>query len=166
MKKKFCNTVPDAMIPVVNSIPKPDVPALLTALPGADIRDLKQQWRSLFGSEAPPYNRRFLESRLAYRIQELAYGGIKPEIIKHIEELGEQIDGRNMILRRVRQTQRPVPGTRLLREYQGVEYIATVTRDGFEYQGRPYQSLSAVARAITGTRWNGWAFFGLPKARS
>ena len=50
---------------------------------------------------------------------------------------------------------------RLLREFQGVEYIVTVTSDGFEWQGRPYKSLSAIARAITGTRWNGWTFFGL-----
>jgi len=165
MGKKPKTIVPLIPAVVIKSIPKQDVPARLAALAGADIRDLKNEWRSLFGTEPPPYNRRFLESRLAYRIQELAYGGLKAELVKHLEELGEQIDGKNMILRRVRQEQRPVPGTRLLREYHGVEHIATVTRDGFEYQGRPYQSLSAVARAITGTRWNGWAFFGLPKAR-
>ena len=139
--------------------------ARVAALKTASTAELKQMWRDLFHQDAPPFNRRFLETRLAYRIQELAYGGLKAELVKHLEELGEQIDGKNMILRRVRQEQRPVPGTRLLREYHGVEHIATVTRDGFEYQGRPYQSLSAVARAITGTRWNGWAFFGLPKAR-
>ena len=47
----------------------------------------------------------------------------------------------------------------------GVEYIVTVTADGFEWQGRPYKSLSAIARAITGTRWNGWVFFGLKNRR-
>lgn len=165
MGKKPKTIVPLTPAVVIKSIPRQDLPARLAALAGADIRDLKNEWRSLFDTEPPPYNRRFLESRLAYRIQELAYGGLKAELVKHLEALGEQIDGKNMILRRVRQEQRPVPGTRLLREYHGVEHIATVTRDGFEYQGRPYQSLSAVARAITGTRWNGWAFFGLPKAR-
>jgi hypothetical protein len=165
MGKKPKTIVPLTPAVMIKTIPKQDVPARLAALAGADIRDLKNEWRSLFGTEPPPYNRRFLESRLAYRIQELAYGGLKAELVTHLEALGEQIDGKNMILRRVRQEQRPVPGTRLLREYHGVEHIATVTRDGFEYQGRPYQSLSAVARAITGTRWNGWAFFGLPKAR-
>ena len=149
---------------IIPAIPKQDVPARLAALPEADIRDLKQQWRSLFGAEPPPYNRRFLESRLAYRIQELAYGGLKPETIARLEALGEQIDGGNITLRRIRQDQRPIAGTRLLREYQGVEHVVTVTRDGFEYQGRPYQSLSAIARVITGTRWNGWVFFGLRKA--
>jgi hypothetical protein len=48
-----------------------------------------------------------------------------------------------------------------MREWQGVEHVVTVTADGFEWQGRPYKSLSAIARAITGTRWNGWVFFGL-----
>ena len=149
---------------IVSSIPKQDVPARLAALPQAGIRDLKEQWRSLFGTEPPPYNRRFLERRLGYRIQELAYGGLKPETIARLEALGEQIDGGNITLRRIRQDQRPIAGTRLLREYQGVEHVVTVTRDGYEYQGRPYQSLSAIARAITGTRWNGWMFFGLRKA--
>jgi hypothetical protein len=57
-----------------------------------------------------------------------------------------------------------VAGTRLIREYQGVEHCATVLADGFEYQGRPYKSLSAIARAITGTRWNGWVFFGIRRS--
>ena len=60
---------------------------------------------------------------------------------------------------------RPITGTRLLREWQSVEHVVTVTADGFEWQGRPYKSLSAIARAITGTRWNGWVFFGLKNHR-
>ena len=50
-----------------------------------------------------------------------------------------------------------------MREWQGTEHVVTVLVVGFEYQGRPYQSLSAVARAITGTRWNGLVFFGLKR---
>ena len=162
--KRTAQGAPSAPAIIVSAIPKQDVPARLAALPSADIRDLKEQWRNLFGTEPPPYNRRFLERRIAYRIQELAYGGLKPETIARLEALGEQIDGSNITLRRIRQDQRPIAGTRLLREYQGVEHVVTVTRDGYEYQGRPYQSLSAIARAITGTRWNGWMFFGLRKA--
>jgi len=143
------------------TIPRQDVLGRLVALSGASMADLKDQWRSLFGAEPLSYNRKFMESRLSYRIQELAYGGLKPEAVKRLEALGEQIDGKNITLRRIRQEQRPLTGTRLLREWQGVEHVVTVTRDGFEWQGRPYQSLSAVARAITGTRWNGWTFFGL-----
>jgi hypothetical protein len=162
--KRTAPSEPNPPAIIVSAIPKLDVPARLAALPNADIHDLKEQWRSLFGAEPPPYNRRFLESRLAYRIQELAYGGLKPETIARLEALGEQIDGGSITLRRIRQDQRPIAGTRLIREYQGVEHVVTVTRDGFEYLGRPFQSLSAIARAITGTRWNGWVFFGLRKA--
>ena len=63
------------------------------------------------------------------------------------------------------QLPRPVAGTRLIREWQGVEHCATVLDDGFEYQGRRYKSLSAIARAITGTRWNGPLFWGLRNHR-
>ena len=52
-------------------------------------------------------------------------------------------------------------GTKLLREWDSTEHTVTVLKDGFEWQGRKYKSLSAVARAITGTRWNGYRFFGL-----
>ena len=55
----------------------------------------------------------------------------------------------------------PIAGTRLLREWQGVRHVVTVRVNDFEFEGRPYQSLSAIARHITGTRWNGWTFFGL-----
>ena len=146
---------------------KPDhMPARLAALKTATTPELKAQWRDLFDSEPPPFNRRYLESRLAYRIQELAYGGLKPETIRRLERLGEELDGGDRKKSRIRADTMPIAGTRLLREWQGVEYIVTVTADGFEWQGRPYKSLSAIARAITGTRWNGWVFFGLKNRRA
>ena len=64
----------------------------------------------------------------------------------------------------MRKGDRPIAGTRLIREWQGVEHTVTVLDDGYEYQGRPYKSLSAIARAITGTRWNGWVFFGVRRS--
>ncbi|MBR0652118.1 DUF2924 domain-containing protein [Roseomonas terrae] len=148
------------------AIPPADVLGRLAALKTAATPLLKQQWRELFGTEPPPYNRRFLESRLAYRIQELAYGGLKPETLARLEVLGEQFDGGKIAVRRKRGEDKPIAGTQLIREYQGVEHMVTVTRAGYEYQGRPYQSLSAIARAITGTRWNGRVFFGLRPSRS
>ncbi|MEZ5762778.1 MAG: DUF2924 domain-containing protein [Xanthobacteraceae bacterium] len=141
------------------------IPARLAALKATPTPDLKQEWRDLFESEPPPFNRRYLESRLAYRIQELAYGGLKPETVKRLETLGEQLDGGNITTRRIRADLKPIVGTRLIREWQGVEYVVTVTADGFEWHGRPYKSLPAIARAITGTRWNGWVFFGLKNHR-
>ena len=139
--------------------------ARVAALKTTPTPNLKHQWRELFGKEPPPYNRRFLESRLAYRIQELAYGGLKKDTIERLEALGEQLDGGEIARRRLRVDDRPIAGTRLIREWQGVEHCVTVLQDGYEYQGRPYKSLSAVARAITGTRWNGWVFFGLKNGR-
>ena len=127
---------------------------------------LKTMWRDLHGTEAPPYNRRFLESRLAYRIQELAYGGLKPETVKRLDALARGVEDTNPKTRRIRTDRKPVAGTRLLREFQGVEHIVTVTVEGYEYRGRPYKSLSAIARAITGVQWNGWVFFGLKSAGS
>ena len=146
---------------------KPDpIPARLAALKTTPTPDLKKQGRDLFDSEPPPFNRRYLESRLAYRIQELAYGGLKPETVRRLERLGEELDGGDRKKSRVRADTMPIAGTRLIREWQGVEYVVTVTTDGFEWQGRPYKSLSAIARAITRTRWNGWVFFGLKNRRA
>ena len=72
---------------------KPDpIPARLAALKTTPTPDLKKQWRDLFDSEPPPFNRRYLESRLAYRIQELAYGGLKPETVRRLEELGDELE--------------------------------------------------------------------------
>jgi hypothetical protein len=141
--------------------------ARLAALKTTRTADLKQQWRELLGTEPPPYNRRFLESRLAYRIQELAYGGLRPETIARLEAIAKDLDGGDPDRRRRRAAQdRPIAGTRLIREWQGVEHCVTVRDEDFEYQGRPYKSLSAVARAITGTRWNGLIFFGLKNHRA
>ncbi|HQS18448.1 DUF2924 domain-containing protein [Reyranella sp.] len=139
--------------------------ARVAALKATPTTKLKEQWTALFDRPAPPYNRRFLESRLAYRIQELAYGGLKPETVRRLEQLGEELDGGNIAVRRLRGSDIPIAGTRLIREYQGVEYTVTVMADGYEWQGRPYKSLSAIARAITGTRWNGLLFFGLKNRR-
>ncbi len=147
--------------PTVPKIPPAQVLSRLAALQTATAAELKEQWRALFGKEPPPFNRAYLVSRLSYRVQELAYGGLKPETRARLEALGEQLDGGNVVLRRVRADSRPLPGARLIREYDGVQHVVTVRADDFEYEGRPYRSLSAIARHITGTRWNGWVFFGL-----
>lgn len=142
------------------------IPARLAALKTMPMPDLKAEWRRLFETEPPQFNRRALENRIAYRIQELAYGGLKPETLKRLEALGDLYDSDNVTTRRIRHDARPVVGTRLIREYQGVEYTVTVLADGYEWQGRPYRSLSAIARAVTGTRWNGLTFFGVKRHAS
>lgn len=137
----------------------------LTALKTTPTPKLREQWRQLFDSEPPPFNRQYIESRLAYRIQELAYGGLKPETVRRLEKMGEELDGGRVAARKRPANDRPVSGTRLIRDYQGVEHCVTVRDEDFEYMGRPYKSLSAIARAITGTQWNGLAFFGLRSGR-
>lgn len=137
--------------------------AQLAALKTAPVGDLKRKWRDLFETEPPPYNRRFLEHRLAYRIQELALGGLKPETIERLDALADELGGK--LSRRGCVENRPISGTQLIREWKGTEHHVTVRNEDFEYQGRPYKSLSAIARAITGTRWNGLKFFGLKNHR-
>lgn len=138
--------------------------AQLAALKTAPVGDLKQKWRDLFQREPPPYNRRFLENRLAYRIQELAYGGLTAETLERLNALADEIEGKAS-KRRDSMKSRPIAGTRLIREWRGVEHCITVQQENFEYQGRPYKSLSAIAKHITGTQWNGLIFFGLKNTR-
>ena len=150
---------PQPVTPTITAIPPADVLRRLAALQAAPIAHLKQQWRELFGKEPPPFNRAYLQSRLAYRIQELAYGGLKPATRARLDALADGLDPKQA---RKRAPARLIAGTRLCRGWQGVEHIVTVLHDGgFDWQGRRYARLSAVARAITGTRWNGPLFFGL-----
>jgi hypothetical protein len=139
--------------------------AQLAALKGEPATALKAKWRALFDTEPPPYNRRFLESRLAYRIQELAYGGLKKETVEHLQVLAKQYDGKPSRRFKAGANRLPIAGTQMIREWQGVPHRVTIRGDDFEYQGRPYKSLSAIAREITGVRWNGWVFFGLKNHR-
>jgi hypothetical protein len=140
--------------------------ARVAALKTMPISDLKHQWHDLFQTDPPPYNRRYLESRLAYRIQELAHGGLKPETIERLQALADALDDDSSTPHRRHPNGRPIAGTQLVREWQGVEHRVTVTDGGFVHEGKPYKSLSAIARAITGTRWNGWIFFGLKNQRA
>ena len=114
------------------------------------------------------FNRQFLIKRLAYRIQELAYGGLQGETLDRmrrvLQEEGYNALGVKTGRRSVQGSEkRLTPGTVLVREYEGELHHANVVADGFEYRGLPFKSLSAVARKITGTRWNGPRFFGLRK---
>jgi hypothetical protein len=145
---------------------KETILAQLAALKGAPATVLKARWRELFDTEPPAYNRRFLESRLAYRIQELAYGGLSREILERLKAVSKQYATRNAAERKLRPIFRPVAGTKLIREWEGIEHCVIVRTDDFEYLGRPYKSLSSVAREITGTKWNGWVFFGLKSSQA
>jgi hypothetical protein len=107
--------------------PTDPIPARLAALKTMPMPELKAKWRELFDGEPPPFNRRYLEDRLAYRIQELVYGGLKPETVRRLEKLGEEYDGGDRKKRAMRlDRDRPIVGTRLVREWRGVEVVLTL----------------------------------------
>ena len=127
----------------------------------------------LYGGEPPAYNRAFIMKRLAYRIQELAYGGLPDHARARMREVLQAngfdenacaIGGRRANGKRDHDA--PIAGTRLARDWKGTRYEVIVVHGGFEFKGRRYRSLTAVATAITGTHWNGRQFFGLHKTGS
>ncbi|MEZ5985639.1 MAG: DUF2924 domain-containing protein [Hyphomonas sp.] len=135
----------------------------LLSLSGMSMSELRDEWRKVFDCDPPAFNRNNLEARLAYRIQELAYGGLSDATRERLGDLGDRLDGGNPRKRRVRVDKRPVAGTQLIRDWRGEEHVVTVRLEGFEWRGQIYKSLTSVARAITGTKWNGWIFFGLTR---
>ena len=141
----------------------PSIAAQLAALPQMPLDGLWTLWDQHFARRPQRVTRRYLESRLAYRLQEVAYGGLPKAIKEQLADCGEQHSkikvGRGAEVRLM-------PGTTLIREWDEREYRVTVTADGlYELDGQRHKSLSAVAKAITGTHWSGPAFFGLTKGR-
>ena len=135
--------------------------ARLAALKAMSVNELKAEWHVLFNAPAPNNSRTFLESRLAYRIQELTYGGPDKQTRRLLDMLADEVEGTLTRKAQIADPRNPVVGTKLIREWDGVAHTVTVLREGFDWGGQRYKSLSAVARAITGTRWNGYRFFGL-----
>lgn len=138
------------------------VAARVAALPTLPTPELWSLWDRYFPRRPENPNRGYLESRIAYKIQEEAYGGLSPETRNRLANIGrryskikERRQGREIHL---------APGTVLVREYGSREHQVRVTAEGtFEYEGQCYKSLSAVARHISGTQWSGPVFFGLRK---
>jgi hypothetical protein len=135
--------------------------ARLAALKALSVNELKAEWQALFDAPAPNNSRTFLESRLAYRIQELTYGGPDKQTRRLLDLLADEVEGTMTRKAQIADPRNPVVGTKLIREWDGTAHTVTVLKDGFDWGGQRYKSLSAVARAITGTRWNGYRFFGL-----
>ena len=126
------------------------------------MNELRKKWNDLFGTDPGRLGRSYLIRRLAYRIQEIICGGLSRETKQKLNQLANNSDGQK------RKTKREITnlqvGTRLLRDWRGERYEVVVDRDGFTYNGKTYRSLSAVARAITGTHRGGRRFFGLEPA--
>jgi hypothetical protein len=143
----------------------------LAALQKMSTEDLQEKWRDLYGNEPPKFSRTFIQKRLAYRIQELFYGGLSEETEKRLAEIVKRnskgYPGRKNIdpENEPKGKKKILPGTRFVRIYNGVRYTVTASERGFVFRGRTFRSLSAVAREITGNSWNGREFFGLVKRK-
>ena len=145
------------------------------------VSQLRDKWKELYhGEETRSCNRAYLWRRLAWRVQELAYGGLSERAKARIAELNATDDLRFLPPRKwnpealaaqaaappqerrpIRDARLPSPGSTISRQYHGQEIRVAVLEKGFEWEGRHYWSLSAIAREVTGQRWNGLLFFGL-----
>jgi hypothetical protein len=137
----------------------------LSRLPEVGLRELRQQWRVLYKAEASPHlSRELLLRAVAYRMQEVALSGLRPERQRQLRQFAQQLNESQE--GQIRPRPELKPGTRLVREWQGRTYEVLVLDGGFSWQGMSYRSLSALARKITGTAWSGPLFFGLKPKRS
>jgi hypothetical protein len=145
------------------------------------VRELREKYIEIFGEETRAFHKEFLRKRIAWRIQVLAEGDLTERARRRAEELANDADLRIRTPRdplgkyaepekartttshisNARDPRLPLPGTFLSREFQGRDIVVKVLDDGFEYDGRRYTSLSAIAQEITGTKWNGFLFFGI-----
>lgn len=136
----------------------------IAQLPALEMDALWALWDAHFDRRPGHHNRAWLESRLAYRIQEVAFGGLKPATRQMLERIGQtgQVPGAGK-----READALLPGTVLTRMFDGVEHQVHVHGPkAFEYRGQRYRSLSAIARAIAGCAWSGPAFFNLKPGRA
>ena len=137
----------------------------LSRLPQLDLGELRQEWRALYKAEASPHlSRELLVRAVAYRMQEVALGGLRPGQQRQLRQIAQQLKQTGAANTPPRPELKP--GTRLVREWQGRTYDVLVLDDGFSWQDTHHRSLSAIARKITGTAWSGPLFFGLKPNRA
>ena len=134
-------------------------------LRGLDLKVLRSRWQSVTGRKAPSHlSRQLLFSMIAYRIQAEALGDLDAVTLRLLKKIGSNhSDHEHMALTEAFDLRRRMlsPGTVLTREWNGQTYRVMVVSEGFAWDGRTYDSLSKIASAITGTRWNGPRFLGL-----
>src|SRR6267143_6746385 len=134
-------------------------------LPALSLLELRNRWKTVFGHSAPKSLRRnFLARAVAYQMPVEAYGGLSVATKRRLREIADAV--RNGDTNAVLGSGRIKPGTQMIRQWQNTTHRVTALNEGFEWDGRTYKSLSAVANAITGTNWNGYAFFGIKHAPS
>jgi hypothetical protein len=140
----------------IQSVSLDAITAEITRIVGLGLTEVRALWRATFKKEPPhALTRDLLVHQLAWQIQEKAFGGHDTATLRLLKAYGRQDANKVLLFKRLK------PGTSVVREYQGVRHIVTISEGGFVWQGKTYDSLSAVAREITGSRWNGPRFFGL-----
>jgi hypothetical protein len=141
------------------------VEAEIARLRGLDVKALRARWRVNFGRDAPPHvARHLLFAMLAYRLQAEVVGDLDAETVRFLEriDLTPSKQAAVPIAQAFERRRRDLSaGTVLTREWGGQHHRVMVLDSGFAWQGRTYSSLSEIAKAITGTKWNGPRFFGL-----
>ena len=144
---------------------KLDLDSQLSRLSSLETGDLRNVWLESFGEPPRPKLRReLLIPILSYRLQERALGGLRPSTARRLRAIADELaSGKKRI---PHNHPGPRAGTRMVREWQGKLHEVVTLEDGFTYNGHKYRSLSEIARAITGTRWSGPAFFGFKKRSS
>ena len=140
--------------------PPASVLARIAALQQMDRAELHKQWAAMIGTTPSGTSAR-LRQRLIHRVQELAYGGLPSRVKATLDTVARRDAGEAD-----RPTEKaPTPGTRFIREWRGERHEVTACEGGFEYLGKRYRSLTAVAKAITNQHTNGQLFFGLRKRK-
>ena len=141
---------------------KKEFEAEIRRLPDLSLEDLRARWKALFGNPAPlSLRRRFLARAVAYKMQVEAYGGLSASTEKRLQAIAVGVRQGSLDVAGVAKTIRP--GTQMLRQWKDQTHTVTALSDGFEWNGKTYKSLSAVAKEMTGTNWNGYVFFGIKR---
>jgi hypothetical protein len=136
-----------------------DVGRRIGALDGLTAPQLRDEWRRLYGGQPPRLSRDLLIRSLAYRLQELAHGGLNKATQRKLVALAKEMATKGSIA--VAADVRLRPGARLVREWRGRTHTVVVREDGFDFGGKTYPSLTRIAHLITGAHWSGPRFFGL-----
>jgi hypothetical protein len=148
--------------PASDRAPGSDVADRIARLATLDLSATRQEWRRLYRAEPPRLSRDLMTRALAYRIQEIAFGGLSKATLRSLASLAIQFESDGRIATPAQP--RIKPGARLVREWHGRTHAVVVTEEGFEFEGNLYRSLTSIAREITGAAWSGPRFFGLARA--
>ena len=142
----------------------------VSAMERMTVGELQERYAEVFGERPRGHNKPWLVKRIAWRLQANAEGDLSERARRRAMELADDADLRLTAPHTVTtpiappaDPRLPMPNTILARRYRGRTIQVLVLPKGFEYEGQVYKSLSAVARAVTGTHWNGYHFFGLRK---